>query len=356
MTGRATRPNPNSFDQLALMPRRTSNQPGIYAIRHLQSGKLYVGSANDLERRFIEHRTTLDAKKHPNRHLQRAWNKYGNDAFTFEVLEYVEDARRLVEREQHWLDRTESYKRPRGYNLAHRAQSMLGYKHSTAARRRMSKAHIGYDMPIDQRKKISRALKGNKEHSKQARRKLSEAHAVLSKGDVYAVLDKYYYEEMSQTAVSQEYPISLTVIASVVKGKKYIHWVASWKKDRGIRQFPVRAHGRSTLQTEDYFDILDRLRRGEERQHIAKLYGLSKPQITAIAKGRTHKQLYRAWISAARVTIAERRGLEERFSKLVSKDVEDIKRLIRLGKKQKDIATTFGVSPSTISDIKHGRR
>jgi len=54
---------------------------GVYEIRHIDSGKKYIGSARDIRRRLKEHRHNLRHGAHFNAYLQRAWNKHGEDAF-----------------------------------------------------------------------------------------------------------------------------------------------------------------------------------------------------------------------------------------------------------------------------------
>jgi group I intron endonuclease len=63
---------------------------GIYSITCLQTGKVYVGQAMDIESRWNAHYQTLIAGTHENNYLQRAWIKYGPDAFAFEIIEIVE--------------------------------------------------------------------------------------------------------------------------------------------------------------------------------------------------------------------------------------------------------------------------
>lgn len=58
---------------------------GVYCIRHMRSGKNYVGSAaRCLVNRLRDHVYELDRDKHHNRYLQAAWTKYGKAAFRFE--------------------------------------------------------------------------------------------------------------------------------------------------------------------------------------------------------------------------------------------------------------------------------
>jgi len=59
--------------------------PGVYAIV-CSNGRQYVGSSTTIVKRLQTHRRVLRQGKHPNRHLQRAWDKYGIGAFQFRVL------------------------------------------------------------------------------------------------------------------------------------------------------------------------------------------------------------------------------------------------------------------------------
>src|SRR6478735_2273370 len=66
--------------------KSTSLIPGIYKITNLISGKCYVGSARNTAGRIATHKYNLKNNKHFNSHLQAAWNKYGEQSFTFEVI------------------------------------------------------------------------------------------------------------------------------------------------------------------------------------------------------------------------------------------------------------------------------
>lgn len=80
-------------------------QQGIYSITNTVSGKRYIGSTIMLNQRIITHRRKLQTNKHGNGRLQAAWNKHGEAAFVFEVLEYVTDQHLLFAREQDWIDK-----------------------------------------------------------------------------------------------------------------------------------------------------------------------------------------------------------------------------------------------------------
>jgi group I intron endonuclease len=98
---------------------------GIYAIRCKPTGKVYIGSAVVFTVRWKAHANALAANRHHSYRLQRAWNKYGPDAFAFEVIERVEPER-LIEREQFHIDAFRSAVPSIGFNIRPNAASALG--------------------------------------------------------------------------------------------------------------------------------------------------------------------------------------------------------------------------------------
>lgn len=136
------------------------SRSGIYKIERTSDGKAYVGSAISLSRRKITHWRDLRRGNHVNRKLQNAWNKYGEGAFAFFVLEFVEDKSRLIEREQVWIEQLGSAKV--GFNLAPAAGSILGMKFSAESRDRMSLAAKGKAKSAAHVAAVTAALKGRK--------------------------------------------------------------------------------------------------------------------------------------------------------------------------------------------------
>lgn len=70
---------------------------GIYKITKKNNGKSYIGQSNDIYRRFNEH-IRRDALP-----IEQAIQKYGKEAFSFEVLEEC-DLTELDSKEKYWIN------------------------------------------------------------------------------------------------------------------------------------------------------------------------------------------------------------------------------------------------------------
>lgn len=156
-------------------------QAGIYAIICTVTGKQYIGSSSDLHNRWLTHRSHLRNGRGAIL-LQRAWNKYGEEAFIFTILEYVENPDELIAREQHYLDtlRPALNARPIAErnsgmhfteeHIEHMRQAKANI--SPEARNRMSAAKKG-KVPLLATEASARATRG-KERSAEVKRKISE--------------------------------------------------------------------------------------------------------------------------------------------------------------------------------------
>lgn len=114
---------------------------GVYLIKNTLTDTAYVGSSVNIKTRWTVHKSSLRGGYHANVHLQRAWNKYGEQAFQFVVLELC-SVETLREIEQKWLDfhRKES----KVYNMAiNTSDPMTGRVSSEETRQKISRALTG---------------------------------------------------------------------------------------------------------------------------------------------------------------------------------------------------------------------
>lgn len=117
-------------------PKASPNGAGVYVITNSINGKRYVGSTNDFNERWGNHVCLLTYSKHVNKHLERAWHKYGASNFTFTIIEYTIGTRdERTAREQHYLDTWHPE-----YNQSPRAGSTQGYRFTPEQRANISRA------------------------------------------------------------------------------------------------------------------------------------------------------------------------------------------------------------------------
>jgi len=179
---------------------------GIYQIKNQLSGKRYIGSSANPQRRWKDHLRKLRRGEHPNPHLQAAFDRYGEHAFGFSMLEEAEPGN-LISREQYYFDvfapeyniapvagnpmtgrhhtlearakmsgkYNHNYgKRPSEETCAKISAAKMGHPVSTETRRKMSIAHMGKRQSSEARAKLSAAHKGRKK-SAETRARMSAA-------------------------------------------------------------------------------------------------------------------------------------------------------------------------------------
>lgn len=187
---------------------------GIYKIINVVNNKFYVGSAVNFSRRKTRHFSELRTGKHNNRYLQAAWNKHGEAAFVFVVVEEVQDKATLLETENRWLK--EHVGKDYCYNLGVDATAPMlgvsgelsptwGYRHTKESLKKIgvaSKARIqsdeekakrrgtmkGHGVSTETRLKISATLSGEGNYWYGKKRpdhgaKVSKAVMLLSPSD-----------------------------------------------------------------------------------------------------------------------------------------------------------------------------
>lgn len=147
-------------------------QSGIYKITCKKSIRIYIGSASNFAIRKCCHFKLLKENKHSNRKLQNAYNKYGIENFTFDILEYVEDKTKLLKREQYYFNTilfaSENNRKfdILSFNFHRNAKSPIGSKRSLAT-------------------KLKMRLRKRKKHSKKTKQKQRIAALNKSKSAIH---------------------------------------------------------------------------------------------------------------------------------------------------------------------------
>jgi group I intron endonuclease len=161
----------------------------IYRITNMINNKYYIGSTESFARREWQHKNDLKRGAHKNPHLQASWNKYGADAFVFEILSEVPTG----ESQLVWEDRYLAVHvgLPECYNINTGAEApRLGIPMSEVSKQKMSLSRTGkhagtehyrYGQTVspDVRQKIGNTQRGvaKPERTEEHRRSLSIANA-----------------------------------------------------------------------------------------------------------------------------------------------------------------------------------
>jgi len=122
------------------------------------------------------HINNLNKNIHRNPHLQNAWNKYGQTAFSFEIISIHQTDMEALAEEQNWLDK--HYGKNYFYNKSKHAQldplhirkqiskslkgklnPMFGNTHTKIARDKIRNSRLGVVMSTETKDKISQSLK-----------------------------------------------------------------------------------------------------------------------------------------------------------------------------------------------------
>lgn len=93
--------------------RNTIQEKGIFAIRNTTNGRVFLGGVLNLYNILERNKLRLNGGSHYNERLQKDWKEYGEESFTFEILEklklkddttydYDEDLKLL---EMIWVDK-----------------------------------------------------------------------------------------------------------------------------------------------------------------------------------------------------------------------------------------------------------
>jgi len=117
----------------------------IYLVTNTTNGKQYVGFTTQLIQRMQRHsgyqKDTMDD------HFHRAIRKYGWDAFDVDVIFEHDDAEfTLTVMEPYYIQWYNTYEN--GYNSDLGGRGCLGYKHTNAHRKYMSKKYSGPGNPF----------------------------------------------------------------------------------------------------------------------------------------------------------------------------------------------------------------
>ena len=252
------------------------NYCGVYKITNIKNNKCYIGSSINIVRRWGEHKRQLKNNKHANTHLQKSWNKHGENSFLFETIEFVKDEKNLINREQYYLDEVKKYDSKLLYNICPMAYSALGFKHSNETKNKMSESHKGL---VHKKDTIIKMIKNKNKQSEHTKNKLSE----INKGRISQNKQPIYQIDLDNniikkwdcvTDAAKTLNLSPSLICSVCRGKRKSTGGFKWKYLNEIKQIPINSEEIKNKYSTGLYST----------RELSKIYNISKTRIWNIVK------------------------------------------------------------------------
>lgn len=327
--------------RVSLFNRSANMTSGIYCITNTKNKKRYIGSSSNINKRLHEHRTLLRKGKHHSRHLQAAWDKYGEEAFSFDLVCTCEPED-LLAQEQFWIDSFQAANDKYGYNIALKAGSNLGVKLSSETRAKISAAGFGRRASDETRAKLSVALRGKK--------RTDETRARISAATSEVMQRPGAREKLSAAAKGRKLsPEAREKISAANLGRKM--------SDKARAALLAASVGKKLSDETKAKLSAYRLGRkhtaeARERMSAAQRKSLARPEVRAkiVAKAIGRKASNE---TKAKMSVVQR-GENNPMSKLTDDNVREIRQLLAAGVAQTEIAARFGVARTIISRIKLG--
>lgn len=179
---------------------------GIYIIENIANTKKYVGQSINVKTRIGKHKSYLKSGKHENIHLQRAYDKYGLESFTFEIVEYC-PIELLDERERYYI----SFYKTIDYNLGYNLESGGNEGKIVSELTRLKK--VGRNNPMFGKKKTKEEKENLSIIARGQNSKLTEKDVVKIK--------ELLIKGVSQGEISEKFNVHYSTISKIATFKNW---------------------------------------------------------------------------------------------------------------------------------------
>jgi len=194
---------------------------GIYQIKSTKiPTRIYIGSSNNILKRWTEHLRLLTRNEHHSRKLQNHYNKYGKNDLQFSILIGCDEIN-LIANEQFFIDSYRPYfnsvlkatmgSHPKGMVSGNKGKRGL-FHHTEEHKERMRQLKLGVPRSEETKQKLSKFFKG---------KMVGEKNPFYGKHHTKESIDKANEKRKGQVAWN--------------KGKKgLMKHTEEWKKQHGI--------------------------------------------------------------------------------------------------------------------------
>jgi len=247
---------------------------------------MYIGSSENIKKRFSTHKSQLRNSKHHNKYLQNSWNKYGEEVFIFSTIEIIDNLGLLIEREQYWINFYDVCNKKFGYNIAPIAGSTSGYIHTETDKEKMrnglkvsekNKERLLRTKAKIIRNKFGQTRSEANKGSKNSSAKLTETDVL----NIVSMLLKGY----KHTEIIKNYNVDADIISHIKCGRRWGHLLDEETKEQ-LMKLKCKKLNESIVK-----EIKILLIQGIDIFIIAEKYDVSKGSIYDIKNNKKWKNI-----------------------------------------------------------------
>lgn len=268
------------------------NFTGIYMIKNNINGKTYIGqTATSFYLRYSSHKRELLKNNHFNAKLQKAFNKYGKDAFEFSVVCICEEQSKIDEYEKFYIKQYDSINN--GYNIMPGGKDLSGISFPKEVRKKM-KASSPHRSPSKETVEAVRNYMKNRTVLPETRNKLAKINTgenspvtKFSNEDVVDIKTMILNGEKFQD-IAEKYNCSFGAISAISCERSWAHiHVDGWEEYVKIK----KSKKRHILTEEEiakarklYDDI-------GNQSEVARIMGCCSSKISDLVNGKSFKNI-----------------------------------------------------------------
>lgn len=181
----------------------------VYLVTNKINDKQYVGITNKtLEQRKENH--MADVRNGRGYALHKAIRKYGEDVFTWQVIDTAEIVEELTEKEKHYIQQYNTYQK--GYNLTLGGEGWYGREHSDESKARMREAKLGKSLKEETKAKMSELRTGEKHN-----------RASITEETAKEIINMLLDTDMTMKDIANELGVSFNVVRNINNGATWKH-------------------------------------------------------------------------------------------------------------------------------------
>ena len=279
----------------------------VYQIRNIVNNKRYIGSSKQVDTRFTTHKMSLKRGNHHSIALQRAWEKYGERNFLFEIIKETSIENLLLE-EQNEINKWDFNKELYNINpLAQNPPHKVGEDHGEAKLtweevnqiRQLYTDEKMFQYQLAEKFNISQIVIWNIIHNKgwydpdykpensylmrdkQLSTGVDHHNSIFNEEQVKSIRQRYNVESIGLKELAEQYNTSIRIMSLLVQNKSYYD-----------PEYKPSYDAKEKRNSKINWDIVRQIRKEREEtkqshQKLAEKYGVARQTILGICNNKT---------------------------------------------------------------------